>query len=390
MARTPGGKKHRGRAAGRDVDARAADRRASYDAGVVPWRRVELLAFLILFSAYAYFHQGGGWNQNSRFDQIRSITEAGELHINNYMAYAPARAADGSLRLTRVPLGDRTKIGRGKPPPNSLDLAYVDGRYYPNKPPGTTFLALPAYAMLCGVERAIGVDADSWRSVTVNAWLTTVLSVGLIGALGGIAFLRVSRRWFPQAPPRAHVAATLAFGLGTIIWPFATLLFDHVPVASFLLMSTALIAAARDADSARGAALRLAGAGVMAGLAVATNYAAVLIVVPLTAYAALIVRPWARAAYVVLGGLPPAVFLGWYHQACFGKALTIANNYQLEGFTSPEAKLLGVFDWPDAGAAVQLLFGDYRGLFVASPVLLLSIYGVWRMLVHDRRRIEAG
>lgn len=24
--------------------------------------------FAILFAAYAYFHQGGGWNQNSRFD----------------------------------------------------------------------------------------------------------------------------------------------------------------------------------------------------------------------------------------------------------------------------------------------------------------------------------
>ncbi len=35
-----------------------------------PGRRAGWLIFLTLFTAYAYFHQGGGWNQNSRFDQV--------------------------------------------------------------------------------------------------------------------------------------------------------------------------------------------------------------------------------------------------------------------------------------------------------------------------------
>ncbi len=32
--------------------------------------RLELTIFIMVFGTYSYFHQGGGWNQNDRFDQV--------------------------------------------------------------------------------------------------------------------------------------------------------------------------------------------------------------------------------------------------------------------------------------------------------------------------------
>ena len=32
------------------------------------------IIFTLLFASYAYFYQAGGWNQNSRFDLVRAVT----------------------------------------------------------------------------------------------------------------------------------------------------------------------------------------------------------------------------------------------------------------------------------------------------------------------------
>ena len=51
--------------------------------------------FVVLFVAYGYFHQGGGWNQNSRFDQVRAIVENHQLEINEYFLYQAQAGAAG-------------------------------------------------------------------------------------------------------------------------------------------------------------------------------------------------------------------------------------------------------------------------------------------------------
>ena len=43
-----------------------------------------LLIFGVIFFSYAYFYEGGGWNQNSRFDLVRAIVEQGTLRIDAY------------------------------------------------------------------------------------------------------------------------------------------------------------------------------------------------------------------------------------------------------------------------------------------------------------------
>jgi hypothetical protein len=355
-----------------------------------PGRRETAAVFALLLGAYGWFHQGGGWQQNARFDQIRAVVETGRLSVNAYVGYGHAPPAVGAPSL-RTPLPEPFVPGAPLPALNTGDLALHDGLFYPNKPPGVTIVALPAYALLRLVAALAGVSPDGPRAVDVLGWLTALLSVGVLGALAGVVFQRLAGRLFPAAPPRVLLVSTLAFGLGTPMLPYATMLFDHVPVAAFLLLAFDAIVACRD-GGARG--WRLAGAGLAAGSAVVTNYAAVLAVVVLAVLVGVTLRPRRSILVFLVGGVPPALLLLAYHAACFGGPFTIANAGQATLFQDPAgARWLGVFALPDPALAGALLFGGYRGLFPAAPVAALGIVGAvlaWRRVPARRAEIAAG
>jgi hypothetical protein len=53
--------------------------------------RAELLVFLATFTSFAYFHPGGGWNQNGRFAQVRALVEEGRFAIDSFLIYGRDR-----------------------------------------------------------------------------------------------------------------------------------------------------------------------------------------------------------------------------------------------------------------------------------------------------------
>ena len=218
-------------------------------------QRLELVLFIATFFAFAYFNQGGGWNQNSRFAEVRAMVEEHRFAIDDFLIY---QRDAGSGVLRRIPMhdaeyaidGQRHRLawvdmswtlfpidkpaeGEVKLEPmieicTSGDLGYVPqtGHFHPNKPPGTSLLAVPAYFLIYHLERALGVNPDAWWPLTLNAWLTTICSVGLLSALGCVIFFRIARELAGGALWPA-AAATLAFAFGTTFFPFATIFFDH-------------------------------------------------------------------------------------------------------------------------------------------------------------------
>lgn len=346
--------------------------------------------FLILFVAAAYFHQGGGWNQNVRFDQIRAVAEHGTFEIDDYILYLLERDEQGAIRHERVALSDPTTRLARLPVDNGLDLSSRAGRFYPAKPPGTTFLGAPVYFLVYRLERALGVDPDDEWALGLNLYLTTLLTVGLFGAFGGVLLLRVARRLFPAVSPAARVAAALTMGLGTLWLPYSTLLFDHVPVAALSLAALALIRASDGAGPSEGrrAAYGLLAAGGACGLMLALNYGVVLTAALLFGYALWLCRPRVRALWLAAGAAGPVLALAGYHQVCFGDPLSIAYEYELDVFKTRDAALLSVFDWPDPAVLRELLIGPHRGLLVTSPVLALSAFGIYRMLRSADARPE--
>src|SRR5258708_39890410 len=73
-------------------------------------RRVAIWIFLLVFTTYAYFHAGGGWDPNSQLDLTRAIVERHTFAINAYAA-------------------------------NTGDLSFVNGRVYSNKSPALSLIA---------------------------------------------------------------------------------------------------------------------------------------------------------------------------------------------------------------------------------------------------------
>ncbi len=341
-----------------------------------------------MFLAYVWFHQGGGWQQNSRLDQVRALVGAGELRINDYLLYRPV-TRDGELEIRRVALPEPVPSLESVPDPNSGDLSLHDGRVYPNKAPGISLLAAPAYGVVQAVGSRLGADPDAWRSLTVNAWLATALSVGLVGALGCLVFYRASRALFPEIGPLPQLAAAWTFGLGTMMFPFSTMLFDHVPVAILLLLAFTLLVRARDLSDAdrRAGTLAFAGAGAAAGFAVVFNYSAGVAVPLLAAYAWRVGSPRLLASFAA-GGIAPALVLASYHALCFGSPFALPHAYMAQTFRGRES-WLGMFSLPDAMVAWKLLFSSHRGLFFTSPVLAAAALGIGRMFSRRETRDEA-
>jgi len=377
-------------------------------------QRLELLLFIATFFAFAYFHQGGGWNQNSRFAEVRAMVEEGRFAIDNFLIYrrdpesgelrrVPTNAAayeiDGQrLRLAWVDMAwtlypiNETAAGEGvKLAPmievcSSGDLGYVPhtGHFHPNKPPGTSLLGVPAYFVAYHLERALGMNPDAWWTLTLNAWITTIGSIGLVSALACVLFFRLASALAGGALLPA-AAATLTFAFGTTFFPFATIFFDHAATASLLIAALYFVR-----RKSAGAFLL---AGACAGLAAITNYLAAVPVAFLAAYA-LLARieeknpDYRRTAFYLAGVLPFLILICWYNAVNFGSPTRLANDFQSPLFKD-EGAFLGMFVRPNLIVAGLITVSPYRGIFFLAPVLIMGVYGIVVWLRERERAPEA-
>lgn len=313
-------------------------------------RRPETALFALVFGAYAYFYQAGGWNQNSRFDLTRSIVEQGTSRIDAYH------------RNT----GDKAKRGE---------------HYYCDKAPGVSFLGVPIYAL---AYACAGAPADPTpRFLAQGSYLATVSSVGLPSALAVVLLFGLALTL--GFSHRSSAAVSLAYGLGTLAFPYATLLYGHQLIAALHISAFALLARARRASIPPGPG-RYFVVGLLLGVSVVAEYPAALTVLVLCAYAAVFVRPWHRLLWIAAGGALPALALVLYHQSAFGNPLALpyafsTQKYRHGGFFMG----LGV---PRLSIVYRILFPEYRGLFYSAPWLLLGIPGALVFLWHKATRAE--
>jgi hypothetical protein len=329
---------------------------------------------------------------------VRAVVERGTVSVDDFLIY---RASPGG-RLSRVPVSDGTfeRDGRrvalawerglrvtgegvdaGSVPVRAVavsgDLVFARGRFHPNKAPGAALAAVPAYALVHLAERTLGIDPDSPGALAVGAWLTGLLSVGLLAALGVVLFHRIAREYTPDRPSTA-LLATLAFAFGTMYFPYATMLFEHDVVAACLVIAFYGIRKARSAGPAWAVL-----AGAAAGWAAITNYVTAVVVAVLAVYLVATHRERRAWAGYAAGALGPFLAICAYNAACFGTPFT--TNYAAQNpLFQTAGSWLGVFVAPDPKVLLAVTFSPFRGLFVSSPVLLVGPVGLWIML-RDRR-----
>lgn len=264
----------------------------------------------------------------------------------------------------------------------TMDRSRYGGHYYTDKAPAMSFVAVVPYGLLRASDRVLDRTETLWlwqpeggfglwflRLLTGGPFF--VLAVGLVGrAAEGLA-----------RGTGAAVATT--FGLGTLAGAFAATTFGHVPAGA---LGLAAFLAAWHGTSGSGRPRWLAGAGLLAGLAVLFEYQAALIAVAVALY---VLRAGVRSLPpFVLGSLPPAVALAAYNWAAFGSPFRLSYRYIDNLFAEQQSKGLFGIAAPGADGLRDVLFGA-RGLLLYSPVLVLAAIGLW-LLWRRGLRAEAA
>jgi hypothetical protein len=324
---------------------READSWTSY------WKSAALLFCVISFS-FAYFYEGGGWNQNSRFDLLRAITERHTLRIDAYHE-------------------------------NTQDKAHFRGHYYSDKAPGLVFFALPiAYGARTALQ-AVGIHPQSARGEFAVSYFVTLGAGSFPTALAAVCLFFLGLRF--GASPTASAFGALAMALGTPIWAYASLFWAHALVGACLVFAFAAALKLREETSARQDFLWALAVGLAAGWATVTEYPAAPISALLAVFA--LVQSWRRgpkARWRVIGGVGlgavvcVAVLLGYLHTA-FGSIRPSYSYYDPNSFAFMQHRGYLGLTYPHPDRLLKLLFGCSRGLFFASPIALAAPFGLWKL-----------
>ena len=213
------------------------------------------LLFMLLLLPYAYFNHSDGWNQTSRLAELHAVVLQHSFRIDAY------QEATG-------------------------DKALVNGHSYSEKAPAIALLALPAFALTAWTQLLMGIDPDSEAARRVSDWTATAGSIGVLAAIGGVAFFALLRR---RVGDDIALVSTLAVFLGSLVFPYATALFAHAGTAA--LITVALWAVL---DRGPTAGRRASIGGICAGLSFASEYPAIIPVTVLFCYLACQDRDRAR------------------------------------------------------------------------------------------------
>jgi hypothetical protein len=319
-----------------------------------------------------------GWSQLAHFAQVRAF-------------------ADGEAAI------DRWHRETG-------DKAWIDGHFYSVKSPGTAALSTPLYLALDGgVGRSLAADAaQNARRAAHPRWMPTddpplelygynasraerieqrvernapiVWGLTLLVAVLPAVLLLLGVRWVAeQLEPGYGTAAAVTLGLGTIVMTFAAEYFSHVIAAA--LGFAAFILLLRERSGSPRLAI-VAGAGLMAGLAVSFEYQVGIVGVVLFFYALArsaprLPRAAAYAAGALAGALPALLFNLW----AFGSPFEFAYSSAVADLGRSGHAELGLnsdgffgITAPRLDAAVELLLGN-RGLLVLTPIVAMAVVG---------------
>lgn len=312
--------------------------------------KAAILLGVVSFLSFVYFYEGGGWNQNSRFDLLRAMVERHTLQIDAYHE-------------------------------NTQDKAHLHGHYYSDKAPGLVFLAVPIALAARPVLRIVGIDPESPQGEFALSYIVCAGAVALPTALAGVCLFFLGLRF--GGGPSAAAFGMLVMCLGTPMWAYASLFWAHALVGSCLIFAFAATLKLRESERAREDFLWALAAGLAAGWATVTEYPAA----PASAMLAFLAlsQAWMRGsgvrwrvvAGVGLGaGICVIVLLG-YLDAAFGTFRPSYFYYDPNSFSFMQHQGYLGLTYPHPDRLLKILFGCSRGLLFASPALVSAPLGLW-------------
>ncbi len=321
--------------------------------------RAATASVLLAFAFQAVYFTGlfpPFWNPNelSRFQAVVAMGEWKTLSIDQAVAV----------------LGDHE------------DKAASGDRYYSNKAPGLAFAAYPVYRLL-----RFAFAAPTPTTAAELLWALRLLTVTLVCVL---ALRRLSARLERDTGnPAAAPLVTLAVALGTPYLFYARSFFAHAWTAALLFLAWDRLRASEE-PATRRPALQTAGAGLLAGWAVISEYtvAPIALVLALRALA----RPdFRRISALALAAVVPLALLLAYNAACFGSPWTLSSAREADpGYAALARRGAFGLGAPSLTVAQEFLLGPTRGLLLFSPFLLWFFAGAARWWRSGKDRADCA
>jgi hypothetical protein len=328
--------------------------------------RTALGIFLLAFLAFAWLAPQDPGNPQvvSRLGLTLSIVQSGRLDIDRF-AY------------------------------RTFDKALFEGRYYTDKPPGLSFLAIPVVAAVITWTRG-NLDSNNPKDFSRLATMASIAVNGIISAIAAAVLFLTAVRLGATRTGAVFAAGTLGFATPFLGW--STAFSAHSVSGSLLIFAAAAIAFAFVRDSAGQSRPLLPlfglGLGILLGFTLVVDLTAApacLLGGALTV--ALASRRGAAAVlriapFLLLGGILGLLPLLVYDQLAFGSPFKLgySANVGSQGF---QQGFFGI-TWPKPRVVAKLLFGRYRGLLPLSPVLALVPVGLYAMWREPSKRIAAS
>src|SRR3954469_22178496 len=250
-----------------------------------------VLAILLVSLAYAQPIQALGWNQTSHYALVRALSH-GHTDIDPY----------------KDSTGDKAKD------PN--------GHWYSSRAPGLAFFMLPAYKAMT----VLGVDDITHKNLAGKHNDEMIWALALWATvLPAMAMLLLVRWLAERLEPGYGTAAAVALGLGTLLLPFATLLFSHVFSALLGFAAFVLLWRERERGSPPPRLLVSGLAGLLVGYGFTTEYPLFIVGLVLGVYLLATFPDRVKHALVYIGGgILGVVPLMLYNKSAFGSYFHVA------------------------------------------------------------------
>jgi hypothetical protein len=334
-----------------------------------PHVKIGLAIFFTLSISYAYFLQSP-YNPNvvSRMSLALSLLDEGTVNINRFHKFTE-------------------------------DKAYINGNYYSDKAPGLSVAALPSLAVarpvLQWVCRLLGMDDDLFHKdgptqgeltkvYSILTWISTFFTSGILTAFAALIL------YFTALQATGNIAgamfATLAFGLATPAWGWATAFFGHAMSGACLFITFATICYLDQCQPKRWKDIALGFfAGGMLSWAVVVEFPAALASAIIGSFGLLSVLHWQKGRKIqillsaVLGGFVFSLPLFIYNFMTFNSPF-ITGYHNVQGFPGMQQGFLGI-TYPHLDILYNISFSSYRGIFWITPILFLSpfaLYYFWK------------
>ncbi len=309
--------------------------------------------FVLLFLFYASLVKTDvSWNDGSRFAAVESVVDRGTLAIGGSSFFS-----------------------------STSDKIFYDGRFYSDKAPGMAFLAVPLYFVLSVL--GITFSAGTAAIFVLN------LMVAFFSALLVVLFHGSIKHFVRSGNCRLLLSLSLAVATGIVV--YSGVFASHNVAAFFTFASFYfLLRHVKENPSAGNALL----AGVMGGFAVMVEYPSLILLFFIFAYAFFSARSRRRLLLMPVAVVPFILVILLYNFSVTGDAFVSPYAYlhNWEGSPFSEGEDLPSLARVTPQRFFSMFFfggipraeGTYvRGLFVYSPILLLSLFSLRRIQARE-------